>query len=94
MGRGPIPRPFGYSQDRYYSANDTRYAEYIYASANDWIVNPLATYTPGQDVTKTYYKAPMRAGTSNRVPRSPISWTDVIAVFGRRLQRRGQHGDC
>ena len=59
-----IPRPFGYSQDRYYSANDTRYASTSIRLANDWIVNPVTTYTPGQEVTKTYYKAPMRAGTS------------------------------
>src|SRR2546430_915581 len=58
-------RPFPFSQDRYYTAGDTRYSEGMYATfPYDGVANMVMTVPPGMNTTKTYFKGPFHAGTS------------------------------
>jgi hypothetical protein len=52
-------------QDRYFTAGDTTYGQSFCATgAEDCMVGSYQYFTPGTDITKNWFKGPLRAGTS------------------------------
>jgi subtilisin family serine protease len=65
-------RPFPFEQDKYYTANDTQYGQTYYANyPYDGMVGTYGTLAPGAEVTKTWFRGPLRAGPS--ILRTPTS---------------------
>jgi hypothetical protein len=77
-----FPRPFPFTQDRYYTAGDTRYSEGMYASfPYDSVTNLFLTVPPGMDTTKTYFKGPFVAGTSTVRPPAARQGDRLLFTF-------------
>jgi hypothetical protein len=60
-------RPFPFPQVRYFTANDTKYSQAIYASfPTDGLYDGFVTMTAGGDRAMTWLKAPFRPGSNPR----------------------------
>jgi hypothetical protein len=85
-------RPFPFTQDRYYTAGDTRYSEGLYASfPYDSVANLLLTVTPGMNTTKSYFKAPIHAGTSTVRPPAARQGDRLLFTFDSVVDSEPDH---
>jgi subtilisin family serine protease len=85
-------RPFPFSQDRYYTAGDTRYSEGLYASfPYDGVANLFMTMKPGADTTKTYFKGPFHAGTSAVRPPAARQGDRLLFTFDSVVDAEPDH---
>jgi subtilisin family serine protease len=85
-------RPFPFTQDRYYTAGDTRYGESLYASfPYDSVANLLLTVPPGMNTTKTYFKGPIHAGTSMVRPPAARQGDRLLFTFDSVLDAEPDH---
>jgi hypothetical protein len=85
-------RPFPFQQDKYYSAGDSRYSESLYANfPYDVMANFPATFTPGADHTKTYFKGPIHAGTSQVRPPAARQGDRLLFTFDSVLDAEPDH---
>jgi subtilisin family serine protease len=85
-------RPFPFTQDRYYTAGDTRYSEGLYASfPYDSVANLLLIVTPGMNTTKTYFKGPIHAGTSTVRPPAARQGNRMLFTFDSVIDSEPDH---
>ncbi len=86
------PRPFPFTQDRYYTAGDTRYSEGFYASfPYDSVANMVLTVPPGMNTTKTYFKGPFHAGTSIVRPPAARQGDRMLFTFDSVVDTEPDH---
>ena len=58
-------RPFPFERDDYYTANDSGYSPTVFADfPTDSMVDLYKTFQPGTESTQSYYRGPMRSGSS------------------------------
>ncbi len=85
-------RPFPFQQDRYFSANDTRYGQTFYANfPYDQMVGMYDQFTPGAEVTKTWFKGPLRAGTSAVRPPGARNGDQLLFTFDSFVDAEPDH---
>jgi hypothetical protein len=85
-------RPVPFTQDRYVSANDTRYLDVFVANLpNDQMFSVERQFTPGAESTKTWFRGPMRAGPSAARPPSSRKGDQMLFTFDSVVDTEPDH---
>jgi subtilisin family serine protease len=85
-------RPFGFAQDEYFTANDAAYDKKVWAGyPSDHIVSLLRQFAPGTEVTKTWYKAPLRSGTNAVRPPTSRQGDRFVFTFDSYVDAEPDH---
>jgi hypothetical protein len=90
-------RPFPMVQDRYFTSGDTTYGQTFYAAyPDDGMVSPSFRVAPGQEITGSWFKGPIRANTdgyrgpgSRQGDRLYLAFDSLVDSDGNLNSRQG-----
>jgi subtilisin family serine protease len=89
-------RPFPFQQERYFSANDTLYSQSFHATPGsvDEMVSLREQFRPGAERTKTWFKGPLRPGTSTSRPISSRTKDQFLITFDSFVDAEPDHANA